>query len=294
MPTVAVTVSYEQWTYEVTEDDSVTVKVQLDVDPERTLTIPITHAGQDGATSADYSGVPANVTFNSGDTEKTFTFTAPTDSDDDDGESVKLGFGPLPAGVSEGTRNEAVVSILDDILPVVTITPDLEEAISNLPHRLFDVPVPTYTVTRTGSTAMPLRVNLNIPQNPFVYRPNGESVTIPVGETSTEVKFNTIAYYYSQDAGTLTVEVAARGRYVVGTPATASISMQRIESPITLELMDGPSFDLSEGAGTVTFTVVATTAAGAPRAVTGVGDGLDLADELGFDHLCGRSWGDGQ
>ena len=262
-PTVAVTVSYEQGTYEVTEDNSVTVKVQLDVDPERTLTILITHAGQDGATSADYSGVPANVTFNSGDTEKTFTVTAPTDSDDDDGESVKLGFGTLPAGVSEGTTNEAVVKILDDILPVVTITPDVTEAISNLEHSLFDVPVPTYTLTRTGSTALPLRVVLQIPENPFVYRPNGETVTIPAGETSKQVKFN-ISYYYSAEAGTLTVEVAARDRYVLGTPATASISMVRIESPITLELKDGPSFEVSEDAGSVTFTVVATTAPGLP------------------------------
>ena len=172
-PTVAVTVSYEQGTYEVTEDNSVTVKVQLDVDPERTLTILITHAGQDGATSADYSGVPANVTFNSGDTEKTFTVTAPTDSDDDDGESVKLGFGTLPAGVSEGTTNEAVVKILDDILPVVTITPDVTEAISNLEHSLFDVPVPTYTLTRTGSTARPLRVVLQIPENHLSIGPMG-------------------------------------------------------------------------------------------------------------------------
>ena len=62
----------------------------------------------------------------------------------------------------------------------------------------------------------------------------------------------------------MTVEVAARDRYVLGTPATASISMVRIESPITLELKDGPSFEVSEDAGSVTFTVVATTAPGLP------------------------------
>ena len=260
----AVTVSYEQGTYTVAEGSSVTVKVKLDVAPERTVTVPITHTPQDGATAADYSGVPTSVTFNGGDTEKTFTVTAPTDSDDDDGESVKLGFGTLPAGVAEGTTNEAVVKILDDILPVVTITPDVTEAFSNLHHSLFDVPVPTYTLTRTGSTALRLRVDLNIPQNPFVYRPNGETVTIPVGETSKQVKFGTISYYYNSEAGTLTVEVAARDRYVLGSPSTASITMQRIESPITLELMDGPSFEVSEDAGSVTFTVVATTAAGLP------------------------------
>ena len=57
------------------------------------LTIPISKTNEGGATSADYSGVPQNVTFGSGDTEKTFVFTAETDTVDDDGESVKLSFG---------------------------------------------------------------------------------------------------------------------------------------------------------------------------------------------------------
>ena len=116
----AVSVSFGQAAYTVAEsDDTATTEVQenqaaitvkLSADPERTVTILITQAPQGGAISADYSGVPENVTFNSGDTEKSFTFTATADSVDDDGESVKLAFGTLPTAVSEGTANEAVVS----------------------------------------------------------------------------------------------------------------------------------------------------------------------------------------
>ena len=106
----SVEVSFEQGAYTVAEGSTVTVKVQLDADPERTVTIPLTKANQDGATGADYSGVPANVVFNASDTEKSFTFTATADDDNDDGESVKLGFdNSLPAGVSAGTTNEAIV-----------------------------------------------------------------------------------------------------------------------------------------------------------------------------------------
>ena len=105
------------------EGDSVTVKVKLSEDPERTVTIPLTKAGQGGASASDYSGVPANVVFNSPDTEKSFTFTATADDDNDDGESVKLGFdNSLPAGVSAGTTNEAIVSITDDDVPSVTVS----------------------------------------------------------------------------------------------------------------------------------------------------------------------------
>ena len=114
----SVEVSFEQGTYTVAEGSLVTVKVTLNADPERTVTIPITTTDQGGASSADYSGVPANVIFVPGDTEQTITFTASSDTIDDDGESVKLGFGnTLPTGVSAGTTDEAVVTITDDDVP---------------------------------------------------------------------------------------------------------------------------------------------------------------------------------
>ena len=150
----SVTVSYEQATYTVAEGSSVTVKVKLNVDPERTVTIPVTKANQGGATSADYSGVPGNVTFNSGDTEKTFSFAAASDSDNDDGESVKLTFGTMPTGVSEGTVNETVVSITDDDVPSVTVS--YEQA--------------TYTVAEGSSVTVKVKLNVD-PER---------TVTIPV------------------------------------------------------------------------------------------------------------------
>ncbi len=110
----AVEVSFGSSTYTVAEGGTVTVAVGLDVDPERTVVIPITVTDQGGASSADYSGVPSSVTFSSGDTSKTFTFTATQDSDDDDGERVRLAFGTLPAKVSAGSPDETVVSITDD------------------------------------------------------------------------------------------------------------------------------------------------------------------------------------
>ena len=118
----SVSVSFEQGTYTVAEGSTATVKVTLNADPERTVTIPITKANQVGASDNDYSGVPTNVEFASGETEKRFTFNATQDQVDDDGESVKLGFGALPTGVSEGTTKEATVSITDDDVPAVEVS----------------------------------------------------------------------------------------------------------------------------------------------------------------------------
>ena len=118
----SVTVSFAQSDYTVAEGASVTVTVNLDADPEREVTIPLTTTDLDGASSADYSGVPPNVSFNSGETEQTFTFEATQDTSNDDDERVRLGFGPLPTGVTAGTPNQATVSITDDDVPSVTVS----------------------------------------------------------------------------------------------------------------------------------------------------------------------------
>ena len=103
-------------------ENTVEVTITLSADPERTVIIPISKTNQGGATSADYSGVPQNVTFNAGETSKFFTFTATQDSIDDDGESVKLSIGTAPAGVTNGTPSEATVAITDDDVPSVTVS----------------------------------------------------------------------------------------------------------------------------------------------------------------------------
>ncbi len=153
----SVTVAFEQSSYTVAEGSSVTVKVKLSAAPERSVEIPISKTNQGGATSADYSGVPASLTFGAADTEKTITFAAASDDVDDDGESVKLTFGSLPTGVSGGTTNEATVSITDDDVPSVRVS-----GVEVSPETLA---VPeggsnTFTVALTGNPGSDLTVSL--------------------------------------------------------------------------------------------------------------------------------------
>ena len=118
-----VSVSFGANTYAVAEGETRSISLSLSADPERTVAIPvIVGANQGGATSADYSGVPASVTFNAGQTSRTLSFTAIQDTLDDDDESVRLEFGTLPPRVSEGTRDETTVNIRDDDDPEVTVS----------------------------------------------------------------------------------------------------------------------------------------------------------------------------
>ena len=114
-----VSVSFGSATYSAAEGSAVSVTINVSADPGRSVVIPITATGQGGATSDDYSLVPASVTISSDDS-KAFSFTAAADSVADRGESVKLAFGTLPAGVTAGTQATAVVSITDN-----TTNPDV-------------------------------------------------------------------------------------------------------------------------------------------------------------------------
>ena len=114
--------SFGATAYTAPEGGSATVEVTLSADPERTVVIPLTKTEQGGVFPTDYSGVPSRVTFNSGQTSRTFTFTAAQDDEDDDDESVKLEFGALPARVSEGTNDETTVAKPSG----TTTTPDPE------------------------------------------------------------------------------------------------------------------------------------------------------------------------
>ena len=119
----AVTVGFAASSYTVAEGESVPVVVSLSADPERTLTIPLTPREQGGASSADHSGTPASVTFASGETSQMFDVSAAADGEADAGESVWIGFGALPAGVTVSSTAATTVAITDSDGPVLPPPP---------------------------------------------------------------------------------------------------------------------------------------------------------------------------
>ena len=153
----AVRVSFGASAYSVDEGSGVTVKVQLSADPERTVTIPLSATDRGGASNDDYSGVPDSVVFGSGETEKSFTFTAATDEVDDDGESVELSFGTLPDRVTVGSTATSAVSITDDDTAGVTVS---ESALT-----IEEGGDATYTVRLDTQPTDSVTVTVNDPAN---------------------------------------------------------------------------------------------------------------------------------
>ena len=115
-PGRGVTVTFDAAIYTATEDGTAaTVTVQLNLAPGRELVIPLTTASAGGAWPHDYTiTMPESVTFSATQTERTLTITAVSDDIDETDETLTLGFGTLPPGVTAGDRVSATVTLEDN------------------------------------------------------------------------------------------------------------------------------------------------------------------------------------
>ena len=107
------TVSFGAARYTASENGA-TARVTVELSAAVDVIIPIRVHHRDGASSADYTGVPRRLIFESGTTIRTFTVTAVDDSDNDDGEKIRIEFGDLPAVVGAGTRSSTIVKLKDN------------------------------------------------------------------------------------------------------------------------------------------------------------------------------------
>ena len=243
-----VTVGFDASTYTVSEGGSVEVKVVLNTAPERNVAIPLTVANQDGATNADHSGVPTIVNFTSGDTEKSFTFTAAQDEIDDDGESVALSFGTLPMSVTAGTTSTTTVSIDDDTASVTIVPTSLtviegDSTGSSYTVKLETQPSADVIVTVSGHDGTDVSVTPSTLTFTSENWETSQTVTVSAGDvdTSTEV--------------TLTHEVTGSGEYgtvtaddVTVTVLPTSDNQDPDQAEVTVSFAD-EDYDVREGAG---------------------------------------------
>ena len=262
-PDPAVTVSFGQAAYSVAEGDDVTVTVTLSADPERTVTIPITATNQGGATSADYTGVPANVTFNSGDTSKTFTFTATQDAVDDGGESVLLGFGTLPVLVTEGGTATSTMSITDDDDPAVTVS------FGQAAYSVAEGDDVTVTVTLSADPERTVTIPITMSNQGTTT--NGDysgvpaNVTFNSGETSKTFTFTATQDTVDDDGESVLLGFGSLPTLVTeGGTATSTVSITDDDDPAVTVNFGQAAYSVAEG-DDVTVTVTLSADPGAHR-----------------------------
>ena len=252
----AVAVSFAAAAYTVTEGGTETVTVTLNANPERTVIIPITTTDQDGASSSDYSGVPASITFNAGDTEVDINFSATQDQDNDDGESVKLTFGnTLPAGVSAGNTNEAVVSITDDDVPAVRVS--FEQGT----YTVAEGSTVTVTVTLNADPArtviIPITTTDQDGASSSDYSGVPPSITFNAGDTEVDINFSASSDTVDDDGESvkLTFGNTLPAGVSAGNTDEAVVTITDDDVPAVAVSFEQGTYTVAEGS-TVTVTVM--------------------------------------
>ena len=120
-----VTVSFGAATYTAYEGPGITrIIVRVSAAPERNLRIPFTQTLQGGASATDYTFLEA-ANIREDETEFGPLFAALQDTEADHGESVLLGFGTLPPGVTLGDTTTTTVTIIDPASPDPCHSPEI-------------------------------------------------------------------------------------------------------------------------------------------------------------------------
>ena len=257
----AVEVSFGAETYTADEGGSpATVTVELNLDPEREVTVPLTAANQGGAEAADYSGVPAEVVFTAGGPLfRTFDLTAADDGVDDDGESVLLGFGPaLPDGVAAASPTEATLTLGDDDERGVEASAAAlsvnESASTSYTLVLTSEPTGPVTVTVTGTDG----TDLTAPAEGLVLTFTAANWDQPQTVMVTAADDPDVL----ADAPVVLSHAVAGGDYGDNSVSAPPVTVTIVENDTaTVSVMDESA---DEGAGYVEFTVTLSEQSSAP------------------------------
>ena len=108
--------------FPVDEGDNAVVTLTLAEAPAAgtTVTVPIAATPGEGLGTGEYSGVPSSVTFNAGQTSRSFTVATVDDSDDEPDRTLTLSLGTLPDGYVPGTHETLALTVADNDDPIVS------------------------------------------------------------------------------------------------------------------------------------------------------------------------------
>ena len=99
---VELTVSFRQAAYVMIEGQKGEIEVTVSPPADRRVEVPLVLALQGGTTPEDYTGIPASVVFEAGESRRTISVEVLADDVDDPGEGIVLSLGGLAQAVSAG------------------------------------------------------------------------------------------------------------------------------------------------------------------------------------------------
>ena len=219
------TVSFGAATYTASENGA-TARVTVELSAAVDVIIPIRVQHRDGASSADYSGVPRRLIFEDGTTTRSFTVTAVDDSDNDDDEKIRIEFRDLPAVVGAGARSFTTVNLEDNdggnSLPAFDPANELRNLVENTAANQ-NVGLP---ITATDADGDNLTYTFSGPdEDRFNFVPSTAQIRTKSGQTydyETHQLFVVRVTADDGNGGTKTATVVIRVRNMAEQPSTPS------------------------------------------------------------------------
>ncbi len=213
------------------------------------------------ATTADFTPATGTLTFAPGQTVAWVPVALLDDTTIEPAETVTLTLSG-PVGCIAGSLATHTLTITDEDSPVVTLTSDDTAAAETGDTARF-------TLTRTGSTAAALTVNLTRAGTATVtsdYTGVGTPATIPAGQSSLTVTLTPVQDTAVEGQETVTVDLAAGTGYVTGTPSGVVLTIADDDRNVVTIAATTPN--AVEGGASGVFTLTRTGNLAATLAVT--------------------------
>ena len=271
----AVMVSFAAGSFTATEGggDAV-VTLSLSTDPERQVAVPLTVTAGGGASAGDYTVSATTLTFASGETTKNVTVMAVDDRVAENGESVTLGFGDLPEGVTAVSGADTVSVALSDndergvLVSKAALTVTEGDAAVTYTVVLSSQPTAVVTVEVTGHASTDLTVS---PESlTFMAMNWDEAQTVAVSAAEDD---DTLA-----DPEVVLSHAVSGGDYAAETAGDVTVTVLENDAP-TLAIADAQG---SEDVDTLRFEVSLSTASS--EAVTVAYATVDGTASAGSDY----------
>jgi hypothetical protein len=227
------TVAFSSATYSVAENAG-TASITVNLSGASTQTITVNYATSDGSATAgsDYTAASGTLTFNPGDTSKTFNVTILNDAISEGAETVNLTLSS-PGNATLGSPSTAVLTINDGPQPTVAFSSANYSVAEN-------AGTATITVNLSGASAQTITVNYATSNGSATagsdYTADSGTLTFNPGDTSKT--FNVTSLDDAVYEGPETVNLALSSPYntILGSPNTAVLTINDNETPVPLSV----------------------------------------------------------
>jgi acetyl esterase/lipase len=224
------------------------------------LVVPLTTAGTAGA-GQDFAAIPATVTIPVGESEVGFAVAVVNDGAVEGSETLSLVLRPSTSYRLAAEATVATVTIVDDETavgrPLVTLVATDPVASESGPDS------GTFRLTRTGSTASALTVNLRVSGSAVLgtdFSVLGTPTVIPAGQANLDLTVTPLADGQLEVTETVYLAIQPAGSYALGAPAVAGLRVDERDQLATTPMIGvvAIDFDASESGNPGAFLVTRT------------------------------------